>query len=71
VFPISIFIGWESEPPPRKSSYGGIGSQTVASQTRLVGRLFSPLHAVREVVFYAVAGRAPIITLARPKSMQS
>ena len=36
---------------------------------QVVGRLFSPWRQSNHAVFHAVACRAPIITLARPKSV--
>ena len=63
------FYGMGKWSPQRKISSGVTRSQTVSSQNLLVGRLFSPLHEVGVVVFQAVACRAPIITLTRPKSV--
>lgn len=56
-------------PQQGKISSGVIGLQTVSSQNLLVDRLFSPLHGVGGVIFHAGACRAPIITLATPKSV--
>jgi hypothetical protein len=44
-------------------------SQAGYGPNQVVGPLFSPLQEVGGVVFHAVACRAPINTLARPKSV--
>ena len=67
-FPNFIFFtGWENTRRGGKLSLAAPDSQPSPARTWPLTRFFSPLHAVGGVVFHALARRAPIRTLARPK----
>ena len=61
---------WVGMGPLRWKIAAGVSrSQAGSSPHQVVGRLFSPWRQSHHAVFYAVACRAPGITLARPKSV--